>query len=185
MKKLYAIAALAALPLTASAEGFYVQGDLGVSNLHFVDTDYYSLPNKAVFTQRINLGYDFDSFRLAFDYTNFSKAKFDDLFGISVKAHSFGMSAIYDFRNSSSFTPYIGARLGYSSIKLTGSYSGYYSNYYTIPISATTTSSSFGVLGGVQMKLTDNLALNLGLEYNRLASDFGQFGGQLGLRYSF
>ncbi|TCJ98931.1 outer membrane autotransporter protein [Volucribacter psittacicida] len=177
MKKLFVIAALAALPLTVSAKGFYVQGDLGVSNLHIIDTEDNDLPNKAVFTQRISVGYDFERFRIAVDYTNFGKAKFDD-YDVSFKIQSFGVSGFYDFRNSSRFTPYVGARVGYSIAKITD-YDFYFSE------TERKTSGSIGVLGGVQMKLADNLALNLGLEYNRLASDFGQFGGQVGLRYNF
>ncbi|MCF7521979.1 opacity family porin [Neisseria sp. ZJ106] len=172
MKKLFVVAVLAALPFTASAEGFYVQGDLGASNLRVDTTVAGDFPNKTVFDQKISVGYDFNRFRVAADYTHFGNAKFND--DLSIKTQSFGVTGFYDFHNHSSFTPYVGLRLGYTKAKLSDP-----------DLQGRSSSGSVGILGGTQMKLTDTLGLNLGLEYNRLASDLGQFGGKVGLRYNF
>ena len=56
--------------------------------------------------------------------------------------------------------------------------------YYRIDF-ATETSIGIGALAGVQYKLTDNVALNTNIEYNRLASDVSDVGVKAGLRFSF
>ncbi|MDD0823495.1 opacity family porin [Mannheimia sp. AT1] len=183
MKKLLIATLVSTFALSAQAQ-WYVQGDLGYSKI----ADDSDLIDDSVFTQRISVGYDFGGYRIAADYTNLGKTKNDvsyySNFEISTKVKSLGISAIYDFKNNSDFTPYLGARLAYNKvdISVSGASYRYYSN---ISVSESASRVGAGVLGGVQYKLTDNLKLNLGAEYNRLASDFAQVGVNAGLRYNF
>lgn len=179
----------------AQNSGFYVQGDLGYSNLRLgEDTSDVSL-NKSVFDQRISLGYALDtgsvSPRFAVDYTNFGKATYnggDYDTNLSVKIRSLGLSAFADFKTSSEFTPYVGLRIssneGKADINSQGYY-GYYGYHVSRSESESETSVGIGLLGGVQYKLSDKLDLNLGVEYNRLFEDVNQFGAKVGLRYNF
>ena len=180
MKKLLlaSLLGLATIPALAATGNVYVQGDLGYSK---ASLDGGSSDN--AFTQRLSVGYDFgNGLRVAGDFTNFAKMK-GSYAGIaySFKVKSFGVSTFYDFTNNSRFTPYIGARVSYNhaSVDITQSIQN-----PTIELE-TGSSSGFGVLGGVQTKLTDKVSINAGLEYNRLFADVSQFGANLGLRYNF
>lgn len=170
--------------------GVYVQGDLGYSSLQLGEEDYYTGNNKGSFDQRISLGYAVDSNstsgvspRIALDYTHFGNSTFSDdqYYDATLKIQSFGISAFADFKTDSGFTPYIGARLS--------------ANHATISAKAHSSNISYpewtqfsvgiGVLGGLQYNFTPNVAVNLGVEYNRLFSDVNQFGSKIGLRYNF
>lgn len=173
MKKTLLIATLGLSAMSANAN-WYVQGDLGVSGIKEMD---YAL-SATTTSQRLSVGYEFERFRVAVDYTNLSKANFDDL-DLSLKTKSFGISTFYDFKSLSKFTPYVGVRLATNSHKVTA----------TIPYygkaSATENRTGIGVLGGVAYKLNSNLSLNLGAEVNALSGNLYQIGGSAGVRYNF
>ncbi|AWX13404.1 hypothetical protein CEP48_03840 [Mergibacter septicus] len=189
MKKLLiaSLLTLSAIPAFASKGNIYVQGDLGYSEVSTdreeINGEKINLSNKS-FTQRLSVGYNFgNGFRVAGDFTNFANIKGEvNILGINVdytaKIKSFGISAFYDFANSTRFTPYLGTRLSYNHGSMNVSTN-------VIEVDVSKSSTGFGVLGGIQTKLTNNLSINTGLEYNRLFSDVNQFGANLGLSYNF
>jgi len=188
MKKLLIATLLAGFAISAQAEGWYAQGDLGYSKveIEYMDTGLNIIDDSA-FTQRISVGYDWGNWRAAVDYTNFGELERSVSDGynsatLSAKIKSLGISAFYDFDMGKQFTPYVGVRLSSNEFKLTGSSRGY---YYTGSDSYTDRVGGLGVIGGVQYKLTNNLDLNLGAEYNRLSAETNQFGANVGLRYNF
>lgn len=170
MKKLLIATALTTFALTTQAEGLYLQADAGYSGLT-ATVDGQSGSN-GTSSQRLGLGYDFgNQFRLAVDYTNFGKIK-EEYAGInaSLKVKSVGATAFYEFNKNSKWVPYFGVRVARNTLKATidGSYSAY--GYYTSHIDTEDSESVTGVgaiLGG-QYKFTPNVALNIGLEYNRI-----------------
>ncbi len=197
MKKLLAVA-LGALAISATANAnWYVQGDLGYSNVRISgdgDTD-----NKRVFTPSIAVGYKFADWRLALDYTHFGTMKWNDSWtdnGVSyedewkLKIRSFGFSALYDFNLNSPITPYVGAKLTLNYLngkghELNQTSAGITSSYD----SKKSTKVGAGVLAGVSYKLTQDLYLNANVEYNYLGKDdednIHQYGAKVGLRYEF
>ncbi|MVW51359.1 outer membrane beta-barrel protein, partial [Escherichia coli] len=80
------------------------------------------------------------------------------------------LNAYYDFRNDSSFTPYVSAGLGYARIhhKTTDVYElKYYSSEETISNSRSDTDNNFAwSLGvGVKYNIYDNLSVDLAYRY--------------------
>ncbi|MDH2924512.1 opacity protein-like surface antigen [Nicoletella semolina] len=186
MKKLLIATVLAGFTVSAQAEGWYVQGDLGYSNL-----EYEGIHVISDFTQRISAGYDWGNWRAAIDYTNVGKlgrsvsneyasAK------VSAKITSLGISTFYNFYTDKQFTPYIGGRLSYNELKATVSINGRYSATGKGKVKGSV--SGVGLLGGVQYEIHKNIDLNLGIEYNRplrLSEETHQVGANIGLRYNF
>ncbi len=182
MKKLLIATLLAGTALSAQAENFYVQGDLGYSIVDSEINNTNAVEDK-VFTQRIGVGYDLGNVRFALDYTNFNKAKDNekpapDYSDGSLKIKSVGVSAIYDFHKFTTFVPYIGVRASYNHTNTTLRTPSYhYVKKENRP--------GLGVLAGVQRKLTNRLDLNLGAEYNRIGNDVYNLGASAGLRFNF
>ncbi|HHF5122038.1 TPA: opacity family porin [Haemophilus influenzae] len=178
MKKLLIVTMLSTLALSAQAQ-WYVQGDLGASKIDITDLNSSDSPS---FTQRISVGYAFDkNFRLAVDYTNYGKvtANYADVVDVSLKGKSLGLTGFYDF-DLADFKPYVGVRVSTNEADVTAN-----ARYYRIEAFATETRIGIGALAGVQYKLTDNVALNTNIEYNRLASNVSDVGVKAGLRFSF
>ncbi|MEX4151041.1 opacity family porin [Haemophilus influenzae] len=170
---------LSTLALSAQAQ-WYVQGDLGASKIDITDLNSSDSPS---FTQRISVGYAFDkNFRLAVDYTNYGKvtANYDDV-DVSLKGKSLGFTGFYDF-DLADFKPYVGVRVSIyeADVTETENVGGVSREDF-----ATETRIGIGALAGVQYKLTDNVALNTNIEYNRLASGVSDMGVKAGLRFSF
>lgn len=192
MKKLLIATVLAGFTVSAQAEGWYVQGDLGHSK---VEVEYmstgFNIIDDFAFTQRISAGYDWGNWRAAIDYTNVGKlgrsvsneyasAK------VSAKITSLGISTFYNFYTGKQFTPYIGGRLSYNELKATVSINGRYSATGKGKVKGSV--SGVGLLGGVQYEIHKNIDLNLGIEYNRplrLSEETHQVGANIGLRYNF
>lgn len=188
MKKLLIVTmlstlALSALALSAQAQ-WYVQGDLGASK---IDITHVNSSDSSSFTQRISVGYAFDkNFRLAVDYTNYGKvtANYADVVDVSLKGKSLGLTGFYDF-DLADFKPYVGVRVSANEPDVTvTANANANARYYRIDF-VSETSIGIGALAGVQYKLTDNVALNTNIEYNRLASDASDVGVKAGLRFSF
>ncbi|CBW29849.1 TPA: opacity family porin [Haemophilus influenzae] len=180
MKKLLIVTMLFTLALSAQAQ-WYVQGDLGASKIDITDLNSSDSPS---FTQRISVGYAFDkNFRLAVDYTNYGKvtANYADVVDVSLKGKSLGLTGFYDF-DLADFKPYVGVRVSTNGADVTATANA---RYYRIEAFATETRIGIGALAGVQYKLTDNVALNTNIEYNRLASNVSDVGVKAGLRFSF
>lgn len=185
MKKLLIVTMLSTLALSAQAQ-WYVQGDLGASKIDITDLNSSDSPS---FTQRISVGYAFDkNFRLAVDYTNYGKvtANYADIVDVSLKGKSLGFTGFYDF-DLADFKPYVGVRVSANEPDVTenaNANANANARYYRIDF-VSETSIGIGALAGVQYKLTDNVALNTNIEYNRLASDASDVGVKAGLRFSF
>lgn len=182
MKKLLIVTMLSTLALSAQAQ-WYVQGDLGASKIDITDLNSSDSPS---FTQRISVGYAFDkNFRLAVDYTNYGKvtANYDDIVDVSLKGKSLGFTGFYDF-DLADFKPYVGVRVSINEADATVT-ENVGGGVGSIEDFATETRIGIGALAGVQYKLTDNVALNTNIEYNRIASDVSDVGVKAGLRFSF
>lgn len=192
MKKLVIAALLSTFAATSFAnqddKGFYVQGDLGFSKIEieYLDSGFDVIDDSS-FTQRLSGGYDFGRFRVALDYTNYgsySRNVSDGYRSASLKAKitSLGLTGFYDFKSVGNFGPYVGVRLSSNQFKLSGyAYGGGYSNSGA----ASERVGGIGILAGTQYKLTQNVSLNLGAEFNRLSEETRQFGINAGIRYSF
>lgn len=187
MKKLLIATALATFALTSQAEGLYVQGDLGLSRMVASPDNNHTIAD-TIFDQRLSLGYDLgNQFRLALDYTNFGQAKLDEY---RVKVKSIGVTGFYDFDVSNKdLVPYVGARIAYNKANITESdfyCNGYSQNCHTDTLDSYSKSRiGIGALGGIQYKISSNLSINTGIEFNLMASDLSQGGIKLGLRYNF
>lgn len=185
MKKLILATVLAGLSTAAAANvlvnnGYYVQADLGYSNLEAKYNDNRPNDNKLEdkgLGYGISFGKDTDLARYALDYTNYGKINSSYTYqpqtntntsitsSGELKAQSLGLSAIYDFDTVSGFTPYAGARVGINQIKSTVS-----TVTTTAAAQSRTTHSQkqenkvgFGVLAGAHMPSTHSLALMLAL----------------------
>lgn len=188
MKKLLIAAAISACALSAQAEGWYVQGDLGYSKveIEYMDTGF-DVIDDSTFTQRISGGYDWGNWRAAIDYTNFGKLSRGATDGyttanLDVKIKSLGITGFYDFDMGNAFKPYVGLRLSSNHFKLSANAT---QGSYSLSDSYTDRVAGIGVLAGVNYKLTEKLDLNLGAEYNRLSAETNQVGANVGLRYNF
>ncbi|MDO4698014.1 MAG: opacity family porin [Pasteurellaceae bacterium] len=174
---------------STSNKGFYVQGNLGLTNAVFMQSDKRSSETQTMrkLTPSINVGagYDFGQIKVALDYTNYGKIKeTSDVAGIQVK--STGLLGTYTFGTDSQFYPYVGAKL--SSNQFRFSFDGETAKHRAI---------GFGLLGGVEYKLSQNLFFNAGLESNYLGSfncpidgdnykvTAFSFGAKAGVRFAF
>ena len=217
MKKLILATVLAGLSTAAAANvlvnnGYYVQADLGYSNLEAKYNDNRPNDNKLEdkgLGYGISFGKDTDLARYALDYTNYGKINSSYTYqpqtntntsitsSGELKAQSLGLSAIYDFDTVSGFTPYAGARVGINQIKSTVS-----TVTTTAAAQSRTTHSQkqenkvgFGVLAGAQYAINPQLSVDAGVEYNylgkydKLDTDSNlkahQYGAKVGLRYNF
>lgn len=168
-----------------NSDNLYIQADIGHSNLYLAGkVPGNSDLHKTTFMQRLGVGfYNINNFRIALDYTNFNKTKLklggDEL---TLRVNSLGLSGFYDF-NFNNFLPYIGVRIALNKAKQSFPHnSSERSDYYYVK---DTYQLGYGVLGGIQYKLNTNIYLNLGAEYNVLASDLHNLNFNLGIRYNF
>lgn len=190
MKKTLLALVLSGMAFSAQAGSFYVQGDLGLSNLRFHEDDI-SLSMDTKMSQRLSLGYQYtDNWRFALDYTNYGKfsksvSNGRDFADWSAKISSFGASVFYDFLAENKLRPYVGLRLSMNKVKetLNANISSY--SYYSGSYSDSDNFAGAGLLGGIQYKLTDNLKLNAGLEVGAIGGNAIVTSGNVGLRYEF
>ncbi|WP_157694074.1 opacity family porin [Neisseria chenwenguii] len=190
MKKIVLAAVLAGLSGIAAAEGLYVQGDVGYTKLQAKADGKISDGNVGA---RVALGREAGSVRYGVDYTYFGRIKDSEnspygtySYEGKLDAHSVGLSAVYDFKNQSRLTPYVGARVGVNVLHLDFKERGDgRSDSYTFR----KTKVGVGALAGVQYRINDKFAVNTGIEYNYLGKvddvKFSQYGANVGLRYNF
>ncbi|MDO4641915.1 MAG: opacity family porin [Neisseria sp.] len=172
-----ALTAVSSAAFAAENSGFYVQGDVGVSRQQ---ADAFILKFKETgFLPRVSAGYDFGGIRVAADYAHYRTLKSDrnDLHA-EVRSRGAGVSVIYDIPVDSNFQPYVGARVSLNKVKVKASRTGY-------SASSEETRTSPGVLVGVGYKINDNLTVDAGYRFNRLASDLDSHELTAGLRYRF
>lgn len=189
MKKL-ALAVLVAVPLLASAQsGYYVQGDVGYSRLKIEN----SIITDNEVSYGVSVGKNINGARFAVDYTDFGSAnvRATDQAGaeveFKVKTQSVGVSAIYDFKNDTAVTPYLGARV--SATRL-----GYEASFSALQGRDTDHETDIGVgaVAGVQVQVAPQVALDAAVEYNHLGKskyfnkgDVSQYGATVGVRVDF
>ena len=194
MKKTLFALILSSLAFSATAAP-YVQADLGYSNIEIDTGEGYNWDDSS-FAQRISVGYGFERFRVAADYTNFGKMKLSERAGntyadLSVKFKSIGLSAFYDFKSdgaiafgpANEFIPYMGLRLSHNKVDI--DMDGYSAGYRVVSASGSDSNTGIGGMIGGQYFMTENFGVNVGVEYNRLFSDVNQYGAKVGVRYSF
>lgn len=190
MKKLLLATLLAGLSTLGFANN-YVQGDFGYGKLETKELGIKSKDDNAI--ARVAFGKDMGAVRYQGDYAYLGKLdKKQAIPGghhyADLRAHSVGMSAIYDFPVQSEFVPYAGVRLGINHLDLKvdhvqGGKKAHYSES-GVKVGA-------GVLAGVQYQFNPNMALDVGAEYNHLGkigahnAKVNQYGATVGVRYNF
>lgn len=204
MKKhslILAIAAAAGLGFSAAASaqtGTYVQGDIGLANLKADNSDVFHVRSlgrsikdaykDSGFMPRFSFGVDTGALRFAADYSHYKKLSDSASEGTvsvdaSVKASGFGVSAFYDFENpDSAFEPYVGGRLAINKIK---SEAGVNVAGVRSTASDSDTKLGYGLMGGVNYKLSEEMVLDFGYRYNRMTSKVYAHEFSAGLRYFF
>ncbi|MDG6896455.1 hypothetical protein A6A19_00145 [Actinobacillus delphinicola] len=130
----------------------YAQIDLGASSINFNNSFLNSdikaeLSNKTTFAQRLAFGADFQGDRIALDFSNYNRIKYnrvnftpiykkyikdsnthkqilaeyaDHLDNVKVRTMGVGLSYIHAMLLNSTVRPYIGARLGYTHFSVKG-----------------------------------------------------------------
>lgn len=182
MKK-FLLASLLAIPALASAQsGYYVQADVGYAR---IKADGVSGGDDTV-SYGVAVGNAMESgARFAVDYTHIAggelshksnNSKFD------MKVHSVGVSAIYDFKNDTALTPYLGVRVAANRLSGEGNLDGEHFSKHT-------TRTGMGAVAGVQYQVAPNVALDGAVEYNYLGKYEGakvtQYGAKAGVRMDF
>ncbi len=187
---------LVAFATTAMAAGGpYLTASGGVSIFHDSDLSEPGLSGTAEYKTgygfNVGAGYNFDPVRVEFEF-GYKNADVDKLtlFGISASVSdtnlttmSFMANAYYDFKNSSPFTPYIGAGIGaiYGEISGGGA-------------SGDDTVFGYQAIVGGAYNVNKNLAIDLSYRFQGTASDFSLSGTDTsymssnivaGLRYQF
>ncbi|MFZ7241279.1 opacity family porin [Avibacterium avium] len=198
MKKLLAVA-ISALAISATANAnWYVQGDLGYSKTKF--TGDFDGVNISKVSPSLSVGYKVNELRFALDYTYYGKKNYSyhiqenatnyEKGNASIKAQGFGLSALYDFNLDFPLKPYVGVRFSLNKIKLDETSVEVASNStVTNYENESHTKFGYGLLAGASYQLTNNLALDAGVQLQRLASfentKVTQYGAKVGLRYEF
>lgn len=198
MRKMMFLTGLAALalPFAASAqtapqaEGFYVQGDLGLAHLKVDSGDKFKISNtgkeiknsykESEFMPRVSVGYDFgNNVRTALDYTHYKDVK-ESSNGVDMKAsvRGVGASVIYDFPVTWPVRPYVGARVAVNKLKATAESSTAYAKN-------SETKVGVGAMAGVGYQVTPNVALDAGYRFNHIDSDLNAHEASVGVRYQF
>lgn len=209
MNKLILTTLLAGASSVAMANGgFYVQGNTGLSQLKASHEGETIKGNNI--GVRVAVGKSVGNFRYALDLGTYGKsdghfkeeqagALLEDI--NKSKAHTLGISAMYDFNNTSAWTPYVGARLSANHVSHRHNYIE--TDIATRQVVSTAhdyrskTNVGYGVLAGVQYKISSQLSADAHVEYNDLgkltlypeiaesSSKFKQLGVNIGLRYNF
>ncbi|MDO4897577.1 MAG: opacity family porin [Moraxella sp.] len=176
MKKLL-LASLLAIPALAFAQdGYYVQADVGYAR---VKIDNLSGGDNTI-SYGVAVGKAMDNgARVAVDYTHLAGDEFRDKNStLKVKAHSVGVSSIYDFKNDTALTPYMGVRVSANRLSAEDHTGGVHS-----------TRTGIGAVAGVQYEIAPNIALDGAVEYNYLGRFEGekvtQYGAKAGVRVDF
>lgn len=186
MKKL-ALAVLLAIPALAVAEGgYYIQGDVGFSRPTIERTGVYLSDNAISFGVTVGKQVR-DDVRFAVDYAYLGNNKIKANNGttevdLKLHQHSLGVLSIYDFPSDTQLRPYLGVRASSNLIHGGGSYNGQQASENQIKL-------GIGAVAGVQYQLSNNMALDGGIEYNHLGtfynSKMSQYGLSVGLRHNF
>lgn len=196
MKKLVFATMLASIcPLSVAQANTYIQANVGHSTFEFDGsgelTDSTVSYGVAVGTAMEN------GARYAIDYSRLAneKEQLGENSYVKAKIESVGVSAIYDFKNSTPLTPYVGLRVSANRIGFDGE------NFIAIDEASRSvvgayehahyrkTQAGFGAVMGVQFQVAPNLAIDGAVEYNHLGKINGvtldQYGAKAGVRVDF
>lgn len=185
----------------ADCNGFYLGGRGGI-----VKHDYSKKGNSGINTDGLDknklmlsgaLGYRYNYFRTELEYVwrHKSEKKFSEGAGESqkynFKTYSYMLNGYFDFAPYRWFTPYVGAGIGFTSMK--------YGDSYTMPDGSTTTGTTNGnykptrftwsLGGGLSVKVTNRFNVDAGYRYYDMGSikhaDITAHEIYTGLRYVF
>ncbi len=185
----------------ADCNGFYLGGRGGI-----VKHDYSKKGNSGINTDGLDknklmlsgaLGYRYNYFRTELEYVwrHKSEKKFSEGAGDSqkynFKTYSYMLNGYFDFAPYRWFTPYVGAGIGFTSMK--------YRDTYTMPDGSTTTGTTNGnykptrftwsLGGGLSVKVTNRFNVDAGYRYYDMGSikhaDITAHEIYTGLRYVF
>lgn len=203
MKKLLSMLVMTSLSATAVANvtngaNTYVQSSVGVSSLNSKDIRNQSKIKDKDMTLSVSVGKDLGAVRYAVDYTNFGKIQHtetgfandpNDYRKTTLKAHSLGVSAIYDLQSYSGFTPYAGVRLAANKLSFDRNYRVTADKPYYTSISAKKTQIGVGAVAGVSYAVSPQWTIDGGVEYNHLGKvdnfKIKEYGAKASLRYAF
>lgn len=194
MQKIMLTLLLAGISSVATAVP-YVQGSFGYSSLQ-AQADGEKIKDNSV-TYQVAVGKSMGNLRYALDYTQYGKiidGVDDDQ--ITNKIDSIGGSVFYDFAiANTSFTPYVGARVGYNRLKFSTPAENEADEMTVLNINKQRV--GYGVIAGTTYKFNPKLSLDVNVQYNNLGdikwTDEGgdvklqtkQTGLNVGLRYQF
>lgn len=179
MKKTFSIIAGCAILISIStaaysAEGPYVSGNIGISIVNDltatgVDDQGPWSANTSLdkgYAIHAALGYDFNPIRAEVEL-GYAKNDFDKVdtnekaTDGDVTATTLFANAYYDFHNSSSFTPYLGAGLGYAKI----SYNDLNGQDWDNPFDEDDSVFAYQFMAGIAFVITDNISADLSYRY--------------------
>ena len=177
MKKLLLASAVVLFASNAMAGGLYISPKAGLSfeKMNDAKMSIYSAfefdlgsKNSTVPHVGLAVGYDFSKFvnlRVEGEYmyhAETSADKFVDEVPFSIKSnvHSLNANVYYDFRNSTPFTPYVGAGIGFSRVntKLSGMLAG----------SDDKTKFTYNFQAGLDFNFDDHNTIGVGYRYTSL-----------------
>lgn len=178
MKKILMLALLGVSAVASANSGVYVQADAGYAR---IKVDNAGNDNTVSYGVAVGNAME-NGARFAVDYKHLAGDEFTikDT-GFKAKVQSVGVSAIYDFKNDTALTPYVGVRVSANRSSFEDR-SGSYGHR---------TDTGVGAVAGVQYELTPNLALDGAVEYNKLGKvnlhgvKVTQLGAKAGVRYNF
>jgi opacity protein-like surface antigen len=152
----------------STTSGFYIRGDAGGSFL-----DWSGGSNDFGFVGGGGIGYQWnDNFRT--DLTADWAGHYDVAPGATLNTTTVLGNAYFDFKNSSMFTPYVGAGLGYGWATGTGI--------------ASDKGLAAGLAAGVSVDMTSNLALDVGYRFRDImvsGADPKEHQVTAGIRFKF
>ena len=197
-----AAVSLVAIPVSSMAAGdsMYLKGNLGVGMAK--DTDINNMPEAAGtakmtfdsgFLATIAAGYDFaNPFRVEGEYlwqkNDLDQLSYNNRFGNfkqgDLKTQAFMVNGYYDVDTGSSWSPYIGAGLGWAKLDL---------NTPALPFSDNDNVFAYQFMAGVTYAITDKWSVDGQYRYfgttdaTISGADFNENSNNLliGLRYSF
>ena len=178
MKKLLLASVVVLFASNAMAGGLYISPKAGLSfektndiklNAYTVGREFdLGSKNGTVSHAGLSVGYDFSQWvnlRVEGEYmyhAEMSADKFIDETPFSIKSnvHSLNANVYYDFRNSTPFTPYIGAGVGFSRVntKLSGMLGG----------SDDKTKFTYNFQAGLDFRFDDHNTIGIGYRYTDL-----------------
>ena len=153
-----------------AAEGFYAGIQGGVVMLEDAEADPAKSEMKTGYVLSGLAGYDFGAFRLegeiAYRENDIDKVTIlnsDTDSSGDVSAWAFMVNGYFDFENSTAFTPYIGAGIGYARVEVEGKAD--YGFLARVTWDDDDSGLAYQLMAGVAWALSDTLALDLSYRY--------------------